>query len=116
MASKVIAGDYQGNSISVDPGSVYLAILYGWGKSVLLSKDNIKEYEIMDQKTRKSASSAVGRAFLGSVVLGPVGLFAGLSAKSKTTGVQIAIEFKDGGRSLIELSGKHYERFLKTVF
>lgn len=116
MASKVIAGDYQGSGILVEPGSVYLAISYGWGKTLQLSKDNIKEYEIMDQKTRKSASSAVGRAFLGSVVLGPVGLFAGLSAKSKTTGVQIAIEFKDGGRSLIELSGKHYERFLKTVF
>ena len=114
--SKVIAGDYKGNSILVEPGTVYLAILHGWNKSLLLSKDNIKEYEIMDEKTRKSASSAVGRAFVGSVVLGPLGLVAGLSAKSKTRCVQIAIEFKDGCRSLIELNGKHYKRFLKTMF
>ena len=118
MASKVIAGDYMGHGVIVD--GVELAIVikqtFTSCEKLTLNKSTVLEYEVLDQKTRKSASSAVGRAFLGSVVLGPVGLFAGLSAKSKTTGVQIAIEFKDGGRSLIELSGKHYERFLKTVF
>lgn len=116
--SKVIAGDYMGHGVIVD--GVELAIVikqtFTSCEKLTLNKSTVLEYEVLDQKTRKSASSAVGRAFVGSVVLGPAGLFAGLSAKSKNAGAQVAVQFRNGKKSLLELNQKDYNRLIKTLF
>lgn len=111
--NKVIAGDYNGKSIIQSLGTVALAT--GLFKSVILDKSTIKEYEVIDEESRKSATSAVGRAFVGGVILGPVGWLAGLSAKSKSTHV-VAIEFMDGKKSLIEIDQKIYSALIKKMF
>ncbi|MFJ7950323.1 hypothetical protein ACIQZG_02225 [Lysinibacillus sp. NPDC096418] len=111
--NKVIAGDYNGKSIIQSLGTVALAT--GLFKSVILDKSTIKEYEVLDEESRKSATSAVGRAFVGGVILGPVGWLAGLSAKSKSTHV-VAIEFMDGKKSLIEIDQKIYSALIKKLF
>ena len=115
MATKneVIAGDYEGKQITSTLGIV--TIVTGLFKTIELDKTTVKEYEIMDEESKKSATSAVGRAFVGGAILGPAGLLAGLSAKSKRTHV-IAIEFKDGKRSLIQLNQKVYDAFMKKMF
>jgi threonine dehydrogenase-like Zn-dependent dehydrogenase len=69
----------------------------------------------MDESHSKSAVSAVGRGLVGGFILGPVGLLAGLSAKSKGTHV-VAIQFKDGKKSLIEMDEKIYKALLKACF
>jgi len=111
--NKVIAGDYEGKIIAQSLGKV--AINTGFLKAVLLDKTTVKEYEVLDEESRKSATSAVGRAFVGGVILGPVGWLAGLSAKSKSTHV-IAIEFMDGKKSLIEIEQKIYKAFIQKMF
>lgn len=73
------------------------------------------EYEVLDEKSRKSASSAVGRAAVGAFFLGPVGLAAGLSAKSK--GIHtVAIQFTDGKKSLLEVDDKIYKAIISQLF
>lgn len=111
--NKVIAGDYEGKMVMSTFGIV--SISTGFTKSIELTKDNVEEYEVLDEKSRKSAASAVGRAFVGGVILGPVGWLAGLSAKSKGIHV-VAIEFKDGKKSLIEVDDKIYSALIKKLF
>lgn len=111
--NKVIAGDYQGKLITQAFGIVTLSTSIT--KGFPLDKTTIEEYEVIDESSRKSATSAVGRAFVGGVILGPVGWLAGLSAKSK--GIHtIAIQFKDGKKSLIEINDKIYSALIKKLF
>ena len=56
----------------------------------------------MDEECVKSAASAVGRAAVGTILLGPIGLLAGVTAKRKGV-YTIALEFHNGGKSLIEI-------------
>jgi hypothetical protein len=118
--NRVIAGDYEKKDLISVFGEV--SIVTGWAKSVPLTKDTVEGYEIVDEEKRKSAASAVGRGLVGgiagSLILGPVGLIgglAGLSAKSK--GVHIlAIQFKDGKKSLLEVDDKIYKSLIKKLF
>ena len=111
--NKVIAGDYEGGLISSTFGVV--SIQTGFLSSVELNKKTVEEYEVMDETKKKSVVSAVGRAFVGGALIGPAGLFAGLTAKSKGTHV-IAIQFKDGKKSLLEVNDKIYSNIIKKVF
>lgn len=111
--NKVIAGDYEGKQISSAFGVVLISTSFT--KSVTLDKTTVETYEVIDENSRKSASSAVGRAFVGGVILGPVGWLAGLTAKSKGTHV-VAVEFKDGKRSLLEIDDKIYSTLTKKLF
>ncbi|AIQ37221.1 hypothetical protein [Paenibacillus sp. FSL R5-0345] len=111
--NKVIAGDYEGKVIMSTLGIVNLQT--GFLKTITLDKNTVEDYEIMDETHSKSAVSAVGRGLVGGFLLGPVGLLAGLSAKSKGVHI-IAVQFKDGKKSLIEIDEKIYKAFLKNCF
>lgn len=64
---------------------------------------------------RKSAASGIARGAIGAALLGPVGLLAGLSAKNKGT-YNVAIKFKDGKNSLVEIDDKVYKTLVKVMF
>ena len=86
------------------------------GKNYYLTKDVVDSYELITDEHRKSASSGVARGLVGGALLGPVGMLAGgLSAKSKGI-YQIAVLFKDGKRSLIEVDDKIYKTLIKVLF
>lgn len=105
----VISGDYKGSSVSLAwSGGVKI-------DGIKLDKSNVDSYEIIDEKTRKSATSAVGRAVVGSFLLGPVGLVAGISAKKKGTHT-IAIYFKNGMKSLIEVDDNIKKLIVASLF
>lgn len=111
--NKVIAGDYKGQGVMLSRGIARITL--PMFEIVKINKDTVDEYEILNETSRKSASSAVGRAAVGAFFLGPVGLAAGVSAKNK--GVhQIAIQFKDGKRSLLEVDDKIYNAIVKEMF
>lgn len=111
--NKVIAGDYEGKMIIQTFGQ--LSINSVFKTYVDLNKKTIKEYEIINEKSQKSIVSAVGRGFVGSLVLGPAGLLAGLSAKSKSTHL-MAVQFNDGKKSLLEIDDKIYDKLIKILF
>jgi len=107
--NKVIAGDYINYSVS------NLVHLFYWFKIIAINKETIQEYEVLDESRTKSAISAMGRGLLGSFALGPVGLLAGLSAKSKGTHI-ISIKFKNGKNSLIEIDDFIYKELIKKLY
>ena len=110
--NKVIAGDYLNKTVSSSFGEA--SIINGF-KVININKSTVEEYEVIDQERKVSAASAVGRAFIGSAVLGPVGLLAGLSAKKK--GIHtIAIQFRDGKKSLIEVDDKILKSIRNKLF
>lgn len=109
----VIAGDYEGKMVIQSFGKLSINSMFKTYAE--LNKKTIKDYEIINEKTQKSVVSAVGRGFVGSLILGPIGLLAGLSASSKGTHL-IAVEFKNGDKSLLEIDDKIYEKMIKTMF
>lgn len=111
--NKVIAGDYNGKPVSYMLG--LLSIQTGFTSLLELNKATVKTYELMDENSKKSAVSAVGRSLVGGFLLGPAGLFAGVTAKSKGTHI-VAIEFNNGKRSLLEIDDKIYKALMKKMF
>lgn len=107
----VIAGDYNGNDIILLAGN-NIAYITG---ALPINKNTTDSYSVVDENYRKSAASAVGRAAAGAFLLGPVGLFAGLSAKNKGTHT-LQINFKDGKRSLIVVDDKINTAIIKALF
>lgn len=113
--NKVIAGDYEGRK--VDGGGLSPAfVMVGVFKSMNLDKKTVESYELITDEHRKSAKSGVARGLVGGALLGPVGMLAG-GVSAKTKGIyQIAIQFKDGKRSLLEVDDKIYKAIIKGCF
>jgi hypothetical protein len=110
--NQVIAGDYEKKSIVATAGKIVIANGF---KQVHLNKDTLEGYEVMDEDNRKSASSAINRGLVGGFLLGPVGMLAGLSVKKKGVYV-VAVQFKDGKKSLMEIDEKAYKYLMKVMF
>lgn len=111
--NKVIAGEYSGSNVGKTLGQIYIGA--GFANNIYLDQTTIKNYELITEEHRKSAVSGISRGLVGGVLLGPVGLLAGLSAKNKGTHT-IAIEFSNGKRSLIEIDEKIYKAFIQKMF
>lgn len=112
--NKVIAGDYEGKQVLCSFGNISISI--GIIKSLEVNKKTVESYELITDEHRKSAASGVARGLVGGALLGPVGLLAGgISAKNKGI-YQVAIQFKDGKRSLLEVDDKIYKALIKSVF
>ena len=112
--NEVIAGNYCGCKVSALFGNVQITTRAG--KDEIIDKFSIESYEVITDEHRKSAASGVGRGLVGGALLGPVGMLAGaMSAKSKGI-YQIAIQFKDGKKSLIEVDDKIYKALVKACF
>ena len=110
--NKVISGDYLNEPIFLMFDQLTMSVGF---KSLPLNKETIEEYEVIDEEKNKSASSTILRAGVGNFLLGPIGLLAGVSGKQKGI-YNIAIIFKDGKKSLIEVDEKIYKKELKNMF
>lgn len=124
--NKVIAGKFDGKYIKYKLLDSYPVIsnvssydakgigLNGYNE-LEIRKSNITQYEIITEEHMKSGTSAIMRGALGAAVLGPVGILAGLTAKNKSIHT-IAIEWKDGNKSLIEVDDKIYKVIITELF
>ena len=113
MVSMVIAGEYKGSSISVGFSSIKFCKGF---KRIKLDKSNVESYELITEEHRKSAASGIGRGLVGGALLGPVGMLGGaLSAKNKGR-YQLAIQFKDGTKSLLEVDDLTYKALVSILF
>ena len=114
--NKVIAGDYEGKIIVGKAGMKHPVIALGFIKSVPMNKDTVDSYEVVMDEHRKSAGSGVARGLVGGFLFGGVGAIAGaMSAKSKGMYL-VAIQFKDGKKSLIEIDDAAYKALIKACF
>ena len=106
--NQVIAGEFNGKSVTMRMGKAYVYYLE-------VNKYHVTSYEIVDENYRKSATSAVGRAAVGAVLLGPIGLMAGIGAKNKGTHTLI-LHWSDGKKSLIEVDDKIHRAIVEELF
>lgn len=114
----VIAGDYVGYTVSFPRKAKRLIIWEpGWKgeKWAGLDKNHVKNYEIINKESFTNGASAVAKGGLASFFLGAPGLLAGLSAKTDNI-YWIAIEWRGGQRSLIEIDNNNYKLFLLQMF
>lgn len=119
--NRVISGDYTNDSVRIENFGKQL--VFGIGKdgdiftytNIILDKNTVENYEVLTEDKVKSASSTILRAGAGALLLGPVGLLAGVSGKTKGI-YNVAILFKDGKRSLIEIDDKHYKVLMQSLF
>lgn len=113
--NRVIAGDYENQPVSSFIGMV--SIEKGFGKeSTGINKNTVESYELINDEHRKSAKSGIARGLVGGALLGPVGMLAGgVSAKNKGIYV-VAISFKNGKRSLLEVDDKTYKAIVTSCF
>lgn len=137
-ANRVIAGDYSGKYIKYglldsrviiqkvsscdcwvssklrDNPNLKEVKLNSFGE-LEITKNNITNYEVITEEKMKSGTSAIMRGALGAAVLGPIGILAGLTAKTK--GIHtVAIEWVNGKKSLIEVDDKIYKKLLSDLF
>lgn len=111
MSSRIVSGDYEKKAVGVYNGIPQILIGFNPKNNIMISRNTIERYEIVDGGEKKRA----GRAVAGALLAGPLGLAAGaLSAKTK--GILMAIEFKDGKKSLIECDKKVHDAIIKTCF
>ena len=114
--NKVIAGDYKNRYVTYSGFTG--AFISGPGlvsKTIDLNKTNVESYELITEDKMKSGTSAILRGALGAAILGPVGILAGLTAKNK--GIYcVAIQFKDGKKSLLEVDDEIYKGLIKSLF
>lgn len=111
--NKVIAGDYLNATVDSTFGNI--SFIQGMKEVAKINKNEVETYDIITDEHRKSASSGIIRGAVGATLLGPVGLLAGLSAKNKGI-YTVAIKFKDGKNSLIEINDKVYKNLIKVLF
>lgn len=109
----VIAGDYKNTFVSVP---AFGGITIGPGlKPKKINKKTVESYEVLNETLQTSSASAIGRATLGSLLLGPAGASAALGARKR--GMHwVAIQFKDGKRSLLEVNDKVFRAITIALF
>ena len=110
----VIEGDYKNKAVMAPTGKPYIST--GFMKKLYLNKETVDTYEVLNSESQKSMSSGIMRGLIGGAMLGPVGALAGgVSAKNKNTYL-VAVQFKDGKRSLLELEGVLYQALVQKLF
>lgn len=117
--NKVIAGDFNGSLVMLTFDTVYFSS--GFSKPMTIDSKCVETYEIVTDEHRRDVKSGISRGLMGAILLAPIGgaLIGGAAGvfSAKQKGIyQIAIQFKDGKKSLIEIDDKIYKAIIKNCF
>lgn len=108
---KVLAGDFPEGSCD-----------YSWGKfdfgflSENVSDKNLEMVEIATEESVKKIGGTVGWGVAGAVILGPVGLLAGLLLGGKKKEVTFVAKFKDERKLMASTDSKTFTKLQAAVF
>lgn len=108
FGSKVIAGYLEGESVRIGNGLVLIG-------SKAVAKWTVESYEVVSEEKNISLASGLLRGVAGRIILGPWGMLAALTAKKKGA-YSIALQWKNGKKSLIEADEKIYKAIVKNLF
>lgn len=110
--NKVIDGEFKGMYISNLWGRVSICLDSGLFKKpnrIELDYNTVARYQLIDQSSDVSMTSALARSAVGQAVAGDAGGIAG-AMTAKVRGVNIVlITYRDGRKSLIEIDDLRYE-------
>ena len=105
---KVHAGDFQKHSATYNYGQFsFLSPLGVWSK-VRYSVADIEDLDKASEESVKRLGGTIGWGVAGGVLLGGVGLLAGLLAGGKGTDVHFVVKFNDGKKALCSLDSKSF--------
>ena len=111
--NSAISGNYKG---VLTVGFTCVKLHYGFFKSVRLNRDTVERLETVTGDQQKSTVSAFTRGAVGGLLLGPARILAGsLSAKTNSI-YRVAVYFRDGKRSLLEVDGNLYSTLMRFCF
>lgn len=82
-------------------------------KTYTVNKKQVSSYTVIDETNKDQYSFWKGA--LGVALLGNFGAVAGIGGKNKKEYL-IAIEWKDGEKSLIFINDEYYKVFVKSMF
>lgn len=90
----------------------------GWAgrKMISYSAPDVISVEIANEESVKRAGGTVGWGVAGAVLLGPVGLLAGLLIGGRGKDVTFVATFKDGKKVLATTDSKTYTKVLAMAF
>lgn len=113
---KVHAGDWAKGSGQFMFGSFSLPKKTGWGSLEGVSGSNLAEVMPASEENVKRVGGTVGWGVTGAVLLGPVGLLAGLIAGGRGKDVTFIAKFKDGRKLLATTDNKTFIKIQSLVF
>jgi hypothetical protein len=83
---------------------------------VEINKEAVVSWELMTEESQKSLSSTLTRGLVGGALLGPIGLIAGgLTGRNDKT-YHVIVNWKDGKKSIFQLTDVRYKTFLSKMF
>ena len=113
---KVLAGDFLEGDGQYSWGSLTLKTEeHSWaGETIPLSQ--LDTVDIATEESVKAIGGTVGWGAAGAVILGPVGLLAGLLLGGKKKEITFVAKFKDGRRLMATTDSKTFTKLQATVF
>lgn len=112
----VHAGDWPKGYGQFTFGSFALPKKGGWGGFEGVASSALAEVELASEESVKRLGGTVGWGAVGGVLLGPVGLLAGLLAGGRGTSVTFIAKFKDGRKLLASTDSKTFTKIRAEVF
>lgn len=106
--NKVLAGYLEGESVRMGNGLVLIG-------TEAVAKWTVESYEVLSEEKSISLTSGLIRGAAGKIILGPWGVLAALTAKKKGA-YSIALKWKNGKKSLLEIDEKLYKAIVKNLF
>ena len=111
MTNYVVEGWHKGCRVEKGIfGTVHIASMI----QAEINTSTVTSYDVISESQRTSAASAIGKAAVGAFVAGPVGLVAAAGAK-KVGSYRIALQFKNGKSSIIEVNDELYAVVIKEL-
>jgi len=120
MTIKVHAGDWGETTAGFGPGwtgkyrIIFPKGVFATGNQYFVDTD-ISSCEVVTEENKKRLLGTAGWGAAGAVLLGPVGLLAGLLLGGKGKDVTFVCEFKDGKRILATTDDKTFKLFQMPV-
>jgi hypothetical protein len=113
---KVHAGDFLKGEGQLSFGSLTLKTKeHSWvGEAIPLSA--LETVEVASEESVKKVGGTVGWGAAGAVILGPVGLLAGLLLGGRKKEVTFVAKFKDGRKLMATTDNKSFTKLKAAVF
>ena len=113
---KVLAGDFIEGTGQLSWGSLILKTKEHNFLGETISLTELDTVDIATEENVKKIGGTVGWGVAGAVILGPVGLLAGLLLGGKNKEVTFVAKFKDGRKLMATADSKTFTKLQAAVF
>jgi len=93
-----------------------MILMKGWFSKDIIRMDQIENLEVVTEENKTSVLGKAAWGAAGGLLLGGVGLLAGVLGGGNSKQLLLAVEFKDGRKTLLECTSKEYKEIFATQF